>query len=174
MWMTPTNLVINANDPYTGTDGTQYPGAFPKEQVPGLAIVIETPPPAITQFQTATQSGHELIAGQWHQSWVIADLTQDQIEAAIEAQTKQYIADATNAVQRLLDTSAQAKGYDDIKSAALRAGYAGPFHDEGQKFATWMDACWATCYSVMGQVLAGERAKPTLEELITELPELIL
>ena len=73
-----------------------------------------------------------------------------------------------------LDATAKARGYDGIKSAALRAGYPGPFHDEGVAFATWMDSVYATCYQLLAQWQAGEIAEPTPDELIALLPTLEL
>lgn len=78
------------------------------------------------------------------------------------------------AVQAHLDAAAQAKGYDDIKSAALRAAFVGPFHDEGLLFAQWMDSCWQTCYQIKAEVEAGTRTMPTEQELINLLPILTL
>lgn len=78
------------------------------------------------------------------------------------------------AVQSHLNAAAKARGYDDIKSAALRAGYPGPFHAEGVVYATWMDACWAHCYQVLAAVQSGSRSIPTVAELIAELPVLVL
>lgn len=76
----------------------------------------------------------------------------------------------TRAVQRHMDEKARLKGYDDIRSAALRAGFPGPFHDEGVIYAAWMDSCWATCYAVMAEVQAGNRPVPSEAELIAALP----
>lgn len=73
-----------------------------------------------------------------------------------------------------LNEPARAKGYDDIRSAALRAGYPGPFHDEGVAFATWMDATYATCYQLIAQVQAGTLAEPSFDELLAMLPVLSL
>lgn len=87
---------------------------------------------------------------------------------------EQIIAELETAVQEHLNASAKARGYDDIKSAAIRAGYPGPFHDEGIAYATWMDSCWAHCYQVMAAVQSGTRAIPTAEELVAELPLLVL
>lgn len=78
----------------------------------------------------------------------------------------------TRLVQSHLDAAAQDQGYDNIRSAALRAAYPGPFHDEGVKYATWMDACWAHCFKVLADMQAGTRAIPTEDELIAELPPL--
>lgn len=38
-------------------------------------------------------------------------------------------------------------GYDDIKSAALRSAYVGPYQNVGIAFAQWMDACWESYYA---------------------------
>jgi hypothetical protein len=73
-------------------------------------------------------------------------------------------------VQARLDAAARAKGYDDIHSAALRAGYLGPFHGEGVAFAAWMDQTWEACYAVLAAVQVGSRAVPTWEQLEAELP----
>jgi hypothetical protein len=74
-----------------------------------------------------------------------------------------------------LNAAAQAKGYDNILSAAIRAALpASAFHDEGVAFGTWMDAVYAQCYQIMAAVQAGETAEPTLEELLPMLPVLQL
>lgn len=73
-----------------------------------------------------------------------------------------------------LDAAAKARRYDSIHTAALRAGFPGPFHDEGVAFATWMDACNATGYQVIEQIMSGEIDPPTVEEYIAMLPALAL
>lgn len=73
-----------------------------------------------------------------------------------------------------LDAAAQAKNYDSIITAALRAAYPGPYHDEGVAFATWMDACWSAAYALLAQWSAGELEEPSPEELIAMLPTLNL
>ena len=73
-------------------------------------------------------------------------------------------------VQAVLDAEAQTKNYDDIKSLALRAAYAGPWQAEGLAGATWMEACWSKCYQIMTEVMAATRPQPTVAELLAELP----
>lgn len=60
----------------------------------------------------------------------------------------------------LFDSTAQSKHYDNRITCALRAGYPGPFHDEGVAFATWMDNCNAQGYAMLAQVQAGTMAMP--------------
>lgn len=82
----------------------------------------------------------------------------------------QIAADYTAKLEALFDAKAQERRYDNRLTCALRAGYAGPFHDEGEAFAQWMDATNAYGYTVMAAVQAGERPLPTWEELAAELP----
>lgn len=87
---------------------------------------------------------------------------------------EQRAAALLQAVERHLNKAARARRYDDIRSAALRAGYPGPFHEEGVAFATWMDAVYATCYQLLAQVQAGEIPEPNEAELLAMLPALEL
>lgn len=81
-----------------------------------------------------------------------------------------------DAVQAHMDAAAKARGYDDIKSAVTYAEEpAVPrFQLEGQAFRAWRSLCWATGYTVLAQVEAGQRPVPTEAELIAELPPLVL
>jgi hypothetical protein len=78
------------------------------------------------------------------------------------------------AVNAHMNAAAGARRYDSIHTAALRAGYPGPFHDEGMVFALWMDAVNLKCYQVLAQFMASEIAEPTQEQLIAMLPPLNL
>jgi hypothetical protein len=79
------------------------------------------------------------------------------------------------AVDAHLNAAANAKGYDSILSASLRAALpTSAFHDEGVAFGTWMDAVYAKCYEVLAAVLAGAMPEPDLEQLIPMLPALNL
>lgn len=84
------------------------------------------------------------------------------------------IATLQAAIDAHLNSAAQQKGYDSILSAALRAGYPGPFRDEGIAFATWMDSCYALGYQLLAQWRAGLLQEPTPEELLAMLPPLQL
>lgn len=78
------------------------------------------------------------------------------------------------AVSAHLDIEARKKGYDNIINAALRSGFAGPYHDEGVAYASWMDACWQMCYAELAKVEQGLREEPTIEEFLLELPSIVL
>jgi hypothetical protein len=87
---------------------------------------------------------------------------------------EQQIAANVAAVEAEMNRQAAIRKYDSIKSAALRAGYPGPFHDEGVAYATWMDACYSKAYAVLAEVDAGQRPMPTPEEAVAMMPALNL
>jgi hypothetical protein len=140
----------------------------------GANTVQSVVQPVPTLLQTVQDTGAQQGAdGAWFQTWALQDLTDpEQIAAIVLAEEKRQIAEFTQAVQAYLNEAAQAKGYDDIRSAALRAGYPGPFHAEGVLFAGWMDDCWAACYAILADVKAGSTVKPSAPELLTQLPAL--
>jgi hypothetical protein len=128
--------------------------------------------PAVTSLQTVEDTGVQLDTdGLWKQTWAVADLSDAaQIASIVAAEEKRQVGEYTRAVQTHMDQAAAKKGYDTIQSAALRAGYPGPFHEEGVVAATWMDSCWAACYIILADVKSGDAEKPTIEELLTQLP----
>jgi hypothetical protein len=80
------------------------------------------------------------------------------------------------AVQNHLDEAARRAGYDSIASAASYADEPAvpKFQAEGQAFRAWRSLCWAYCYQALDEVQNGERQQPTVDELIDELPTLVL
>ena len=111
---------------------------------------------------------------------IYRDLLGKQIEVGPDGMPREYVppppsmddtaALLLRAVDERLNAAARLKGYDSIVTAALRAGYPGPFHDEGVVFAQWMDQTYAHCYAVLADVQAGRRPVPTEAELMAELP----
>lgn len=96
--------------------------------------------------------------------------TDEEVEHAgflVEQQT--YIA----ALEAHYDSVAKQRRYDDRKTCTLRAGYAGPFQAEGTAFAIWMDNQNVYAYAQLDAVLAGDREKPTPDELIAELAPMV-
>jgi hypothetical protein len=81
----------------------------------------------------------------------------------------------TTAVQTWLDDTAEERNYDHILSACSYVTSTNPlFQAEGQACVAWRDAVWASCYQIMGNVQAGNRAAPaTTEDLIAELPTIV-
>lgn len=90
--------------------------------------------------------------------------TPEQIAAQLQA-------DVLTQVQQLLDDTARGRGYDSILSACSYIASTVPrFAAEAQACVNFRDACWNTCYAIMGAVQAGERPLPTVQEVLGELP----
>lgn len=70
------------------------------------------------------------------------------------------------------DSVAAQRNYNSRNTAALRAGYPGPFQAEGLAFAQWMDNCNMQALQTLADVRAQTRIAPTIEEFIAELPSI--
>lgn len=92
MYKTP-NGQINDNDPYTGADGTQYPGNFPKTEIAELSPITAVPQPA---FDPLTQAVNQLpevqVNGIWTQQWAVTALDASIIKARGNAQVDNDLA----------------------------------------------------------------------------------
>jgi len=77
------------------------------------------------------------------------------------------------ALDAFIDAEAKSHGYDSRITCALRAGYAGPFQAEGIAFASWMDGCYAQGTAELARVLSGQRATPSVDEFLRELPPMV-
>lgn len=125
----------------------------------------------------------------WEQRWQIvqkfADYTddngvfhsaQEQIDAALLDHKIKSDAELAARFDLQLsfyfDAKAKEKNYDNRITAALRAGYPGPYQSEGIAFAQWMDNCNSYTYQVLNEIKNGARPVITFEELIPELPNL--
>ena len=106
--------------------------------------------------------------GNWYLQGYAPKQSQEQIEAEIQAQL-------TNAVQRVLDAKAQELNYDSCLSVCsyIDTGVQ-KFDDEGKAFRAWRSKVWAKGYEILAEVQEGKREIPTEEELITELPKLVI
>ena len=89
--------------------------------------------------------------------------------AAQEAQAK-YSA----ALDQVLDSEANARGYDSIKTAVTYADEpADPiFQAEGIAFRQWRSKAYRYGYDILGQVQAGEIPLPSLDDFIAGIPAL--
>lgn len=99
-------------------------------------------------------------------------ITAEQKEATRQANK---LAQIESSITQMLNEAAHSKGYDSIHTAALRASLPNsPFNAEGIAFGEWMDACFAKAYSMLGEWQAGNMAEPTIEEVLLQMPELVL
>ena len=80
--------------------------------------------------------------------------------------------DMTNAIEWLLDSKAQEFRYDDMKSVRSYTGFDNPFRAECITLATWGASCWIAAGQIEADVASGNRAMPTITELMAEMPQL--
>lgn len=97
------------------------------------------------------------------------------VEYEREKTPEQIQQELTVAVQKYLDARAQELNYDNCNSVCtyVNTGVA-KFDAEGVAFRQWRSAVWATCYQILDACMAMTRPVPTPEELIAELPELVI
>lgn len=149
----------------TNPDGSLPAGvSLAKLQAAGISLVRPTEPPR-QAGKIAVELEPELVDGVLYQRWELAD--PQPVVLSPDEQQKLM----TDLVQTHLDMAAQARGYDNILSAA---SYAGDpiFGVEGDAYKAWRSAVWEHCYSVLADVKSGTRPVPTAEELLAELPVL--
>lgn len=136
-----------------------------RDQLPDNYTLVEsTIPPEPDQGHVAIEGAPLSIEGIWRQTWQQQALPVDEVIAMYE-----------RAVDAHLDAAAQARGYASIVTAVTYAGDSHPrFGAEGAAFRAWRSSVYDACYAVLNAVQEGQRAQPTIQELINELPALEL
>ena len=83
-------------------------------------------------------------------------------------------ADYSQAIQAYIDGVARARNYaDGVALASYTVSTIPAWAAEAQVFAAWRDAVWAYAYGELAKVIDGERAQPTIDVLIAELPAMV-
>lgn len=138
----------------------------------GAALVELSDPPVLSRRQQAEvlDPVYNEQTGRWVQDWAVSPITDPEVLAEsdrIDAEERKHR--YVSYVQLHLDDKAHSLGYDDIKSAALRAAYPGPYREEGTTLATWMDECWFLMFELLAEAQAGA-TELTQAELLAQLP----
>ncbi|MDQ1183593.1 hypothetical protein [Agrobacterium larrymoorei] len=80
----------------------------------------------------------------------------------------------TGAIQTHLDATASQRRYDSIHTAISYRDDPNPkFAAEAAALFAWRSAVWTYATDELDKVVAGERAIPTVEEFLAELPQLV-
>lgn len=75
------------------------------------------------------------------------------------------------AVQELLDSVAQSRGYDNgFTCASYYNSSVNTFRNEAHAYVEWRDKVWQTCYVLLDSYLAGDISRPTVEDVMSKLP----
>jgi hypothetical protein len=123
----------------------------------GLFAVAQTGKPSLPFTQVAEDSC-QLISGHWTQVWTVRDAT------AQEADTGQQmlVESIVQATQDRLDSFARTRNYDGVLSLCTYATDTNPkFAAEGQYGVSSRSQTWATLYTILAEVQAGQRPIPT-------------
>lgn len=81
--------------------------------------------------------------------------------------------DYKDAIQAHLDATARGRSYADGVSFASYKDSTNPqWALEATTFIAWRDQVWASAYTTLASVLAGQQPQPTMSELIGSLPEI--
>lgn len=98
----------------------------------------------------------------------------DQFENYIpnEAEIRAFI---TKEAQHYLDDVVCKLDYENILTACSYSNSTNEiFRTEGLACIAWRDIVWDTCYRILDEILIGNRPIPTIQELINDLPSLII
>lgn len=80
-------------------------------------------------------------------------------------------AEYAGAIQVHIDNTARTRGYaDGVACASYITSTMPSWQAEAAAFVPWRDSVWLSAYTIMGQVQAGQRSSPTIQDLIAELP----
>lgn len=78
-----------------------------------------------------------------------------------------------DAVQAHLDATAQSRGYDNTYTCLSYLSSTDQiWRRESNAFNEWRDKVWRKCHQILNAVMAGYSPRPTIEELIEQLPEI--
>lgn len=128
----------------------------------GYQRIEDAPLPVVPAWHRLEAGQPYLDNGVWRLGWNLVPFTNDEVVAVVVSE-----------VQQRLDAFARTHNYDGILSACTYAASTVPkFAAEGQYAVVARDNTWATCYQILGDVLAGLRPMPSLEDVLAELPPL--
>lgn len=140
----PTRFFVDAQGRFLGT----FVGAEPEAG----AIEVPSPPLSGRQLWDFAASG-----------WL-----------PLKPEASELTATFVQAVSAYMDRAAQERRYDGILSLCTYATSTdATFAAEGQAGVDFRDTCWRYCYDALGEVQAGARAVPSLQEFLGELPALV-
>ncbi|MGQ3214809.1 MAG: hypothetical protein ACT6U0_23235 [Shinella sp.] len=95
------------------------------------------------------------------------------IEAKAAAQNDALVALYEQAIQAHVDAKPRERAFRDGVTLASYAASTNPnWQAQALAFIEWRDEVWAFAYRELAKVMAGERARPTEEGFLNELPAL--
>ena len=132
-----------------------------EEFVPFSATLTDNYPHVVDIFQKCVNGDFGTV--QEYVEPIVPEPTQEELKALF-----------ISSIQNLFDSKAKEKDYDSILSACSYAGYDNPFRAEGEAYGVWRADCWQVGYQILAEVEAGTKPMLTIEEVLAEMPELVL
>jgi len=131
----------------------------------GLYSIVDARPSYDPELEVCAPTGIVKAGEKWTREYSVTprSLTPDEYK---QVMLRRY----DEALTAHLDATAQSKRYADRITCAVRAGFPGPFQQEGIAFAQWMDSCNALGYQIMDEVQSGSRPLPSIEEFVGMMP----
>lgn len=135
----------------------------------GAAVLENDPYPDLAMLETIQPGKIRKEGGSWFRAWVIVPAAPEDVAAATTASFEE-------AIQSKMNEAAKAARYDSIATAVSYAEEPAvpKFQKDGIAFREWRSLVWAYAYEQLDLVMSGQRAQPTVDEFLLELPALEL
>ena len=107
------------------------------------------------------------------EAWVLTETGEIGVDAQKAAAIYQHVYGAV--VDRHVNATAHARGYDNsVSLVSYRFDEARPtWAAEAEAFFAWRSQLWTYAIAQLAAVLAGERPRPSVDELLAELPAIV-
>lgn len=152
------------------------PSSLPDEELRGYgyARVESTPAPYVDiDLQLIREDTPELVGTSYKQRWVVEMLPAKEIEDIKNSKAGQDRVIAINALQTLIDSIAQERGYDSALSCLSYIGDSNPkWSQEAYALRQWRSSVWSYGHGVEDAVAAGG-PRPSLSEFIEGAPKMV-
>lgn len=104
--------------------------------------------------------------------YYLPDLTPDN-ERILSENNENIITELEDSVNKYIENEANTLGYDSIVSACSYAGYPNAYQSEAKALGVFRSSCWDKYYTILTDIENGKRDTPTVEELVSELPDFV-
>lgn len=130
----------------------------------GLFKLMPTEPPKVPPTKEVRAAAPVLLDGQWRQAWQVAEKSGYEIRQYFVAE-----------IEKRLNSFAQQRGYDDIKSACDYVGCpVAKYDEEGRTCRDLRALTWEAATRIFDDITAGRRPMPEyFSEIEGELPPML-
>ena len=116
----------------------------------------------------------ELINGVWTIKQTVVNKTEEEINEYLAKKVQDIAEKMEQGIENHINETVKSRGYNSQDSIAKYLVSGNPFYDECTAISLWIGSVWVYSHQVQADVMAGTRTMPTIEELIAELPALVI